>query len=74
MAYPSVVQHQKLHLFPNFHDFLKKPHGCPSPSSKALHYDDFPEAQYDFPEVQSGLPATQSDPYEAPNDINDFLK
>ena len=41
MAYPSDVQHQKLPLFPNFHDFLTKPHGCPSPSSKALHYNGF---------------------------------
>ena len=27
MTYPSVVQHQKLPLIPNFHDFLTKPHG-----------------------------------------------
>ena len=38
VAYPSVVQHQKLPLFPNFHDFLTKPHGCPSPSFTPLHY------------------------------------
>ena len=38
VAYPSVVQHQKLPLFPNFHDFLTKPHGCPSPSFTPLYY------------------------------------
>ena len=38
VAYPSVVQHQKLPLFPKFHDFLTKPHGCPSPSFTPLHY------------------------------------
>ena len=27
VAYPRVVQHQKLHLCPNFHEFLKKPNG-----------------------------------------------
>ena len=31
VAYPSVVQHQKLPLFPNFHDFLTKPHGVSPP-------------------------------------------